>query len=416
MRTLLLFVSSLLITHSTFAADYYWVGGSGNWSDLSNWATQSGGTINHNSLPSPEDDVFFDANSFSAANQVVTIEADIIFVRDFVWTGDLQGASIVGPATGTLNVFGTFQLNPSMNFDYQGDVSFQGSQADNIIDLSGQMLQRDVYFNGVQATWELASALVLDGVLYFQEGVLLSRDFEIIAQRMNLNSVESDSRADLGRSEVILTGVDQANTNDPWVLYINGDSRNPDRFPLANTSFTLNGPRVSVLNLFNFGENPIGSIKVTSEFGRTRVRSLTPDPLIINYLEVQNNAAYEDELTIDSLILGGGKNHLFFGGLIFRLSYLESQSTCEEPTQIISATRGLPAIFSSEALTIQVEETTIRDIHTQGAATFVANNSVDLGNNQGWTINTKSYNQLFWVGGTGMWDDPANWSFTSGGP
>ncbi len=416
MRALLLLVFSLFTVQFSFAADYFWVGDSGNWSDLSHWATQSGGNINHNSIPSSEDNVFFDANSFTGPNQTVTIESDIIFVRSLIFQGDLQGASLIGPASGTLNVFGSFELNASMTFDYQGDVAFQGAEVDNIIDLAGQMFNQNVYFNGVQASWELASALVVGGVLFFQEGIFRSANFQIIAQRMSLNSFGATSGVDFGRSQVILTGVDIPNTTDSWTLYIDGDASVADRFQLANTSFTLNGANISILNRFNFGENGIDRITVTSEFGRTRVRSLTASPLRIGYLEVQNNAAYEDELIVDSLIIGGGKNHLFFGGLTYEIGHLESQGTCEEPTQLISATRGLPVIFSSNTDTILVEETTIRDIHTSGSATFLANNSVDLGNNQGWTINTKSYDQLFWVGGTGMWDNPANWSFTSGGP
>lgn len=46
------------------APGYYWVGGSGNWSDFANhWATTSGGTTMHTLPPSLADDVFFDTNS-----------------------------------------------------------------------------------------------------------------------------------------------------------------------------------------------------------------------------------------------------------------------------------------------------------------------------------------------------------------
>ena len=62
------FKFSLLIVISIFtfncnAADYYWVGNSGNWSDFAmHWATNSGGSQMHTSSPSISDNVFFDAN------------------------------------------------------------------------------------------------------------------------------------------------------------------------------------------------------------------------------------------------------------------------------------------------------------------------------------------------------------------
>jgi len=55
--------------------DFYWVGGTGDWSDAENhWATSSGGSTFFNYSPGPLDDVYFDENSFDAADQVVTID------------------------------------------------------------------------------------------------------------------------------------------------------------------------------------------------------------------------------------------------------------------------------------------------------------------------------------------------------
>jgi len=56
----------LLTTIISRATNYYWVGGSGNWSDYaSHWATTSGGSTFHSQVPTTNDDVFFDANSFT---------------------------------------------------------------------------------------------------------------------------------------------------------------------------------------------------------------------------------------------------------------------------------------------------------------------------------------------------------------
>ena len=55
---------------------YYWVNGTGNWSqsDGFHWATTSGGTTFHNQAPDITDSVFFDLNSFTSSNQEVTMD------------------------------------------------------------------------------------------------------------------------------------------------------------------------------------------------------------------------------------------------------------------------------------------------------------------------------------------------------
>jgi len=81
-HTSLLFIAVLLCFHSVFAADYFWIGGTGNWSDISHWATTSNGVITHGQAPTADDDVYFDFNSFDAPGQVVTLNSSIIFCRN----------------------------------------------------------------------------------------------------------------------------------------------------------------------------------------------------------------------------------------------------------------------------------------------------------------------------------------------
>src|SRR5688572_1642589 len=70
------------------AADYYWVNGAGNWSDYAgHWATTSGGNIYHTAIPTLNDNVYFDANSFSSNGQVVLIDNTFIYCNNMDWTG-----------------------------------------------------------------------------------------------------------------------------------------------------------------------------------------------------------------------------------------------------------------------------------------------------------------------------------------
>ncbi|MBK6947727.1 MAG: hypothetical protein IPH16_06320 [Haliscomenobacter sp.] len=101
-----------LFAFPLIGADYYWIGGSGNWSDISHWVTTSGGTVQHNQIPTANDRVFFDANSFSGPNQTVTVTDQVIFCSDMSWTGATGNPRFSAPAGYALNVYGSLTLSP----------------------------------------------------------------------------------------------------------------------------------------------------------------------------------------------------------------------------------------------------------------------------------------------------------------
>ncbi|MBL0310941.1 MAG: hypothetical protein IPP77_15115 [Bacteroidetes bacterium] len=63
---------------------------------------------------------------------------------------------------------------------------------------------------------------------------------------------------------------------------------------------------------------------------------------------------------------------------------------------------------------IVVNYVSLKDINGTSNS-FTANNSQDLGNNSGWTINTSASQNLYWIGNAGNWSDGNHWSLTSGG-
>lgn len=73
--------------------NFYWVNDNGNWNDGNQWAFTSGGP-GSGCIPTLNDSVFFDANSFSAAGFVVTVD-DTAFFRSMDWTGSAGAQSLV---------------------------------------------------------------------------------------------------------------------------------------------------------------------------------------------------------------------------------------------------------------------------------------------------------------------------------
>ena len=66
----------------TAGTSFYWVGGSGTWSDVSNWSTDSAGTIQATRYPGSETSVSNDVAIFTAsANGTITVDKDLVLYR-----------------------------------------------------------------------------------------------------------------------------------------------------------------------------------------------------------------------------------------------------------------------------------------------------------------------------------------------
>jgi gliding motility-associated-like protein len=149
---------------SLFAADYHWIGGSGNWSDLNHWATTSGGSIHPLIVPSPFDDVFFDGNSGFVAGDVVTIDVPA-FCKDMDWTGALNSPQLTSTQVlgqDYLKIYGSLTLISNMDFQYGQDIEFLSTNKGNIITTGGQYITNNVIFNGISGSWYLQDSMSVD--------------------------------------------------------------------------------------------------------------------------------------------------------------------------------------------------------------------------------------------------------------
>ena len=107
-----------VITLPSYAANYYWVGGSGAWtSPTTHWATTSGGTTYYSIVPSQLDVVIFDANSFSASGQEVTMNVEG-FCSEFRCRNVRSGVKFT--ATKSLNAYNGFSIDSNLIYNQSG--------------------------------------------------------------------------------------------------------------------------------------------------------------------------------------------------------------------------------------------------------------------------------------------------------
>lgn len=415
-------VAALFLCFSTSAADYFWIGGSGDWSDISHWATTSGGVITHSQAPTADDDVFFDANSFTAPGQTVSMNTDIIFCRSINWLAATNNPSFVGGANVTMNVYGSLEFSPNMTFSFNGQMVFTGGIADNTVNFGNHNVGQDILFSGTGG-WTLDGAITVDSAFVLNEGTLNTNDQAVTCQYFYSNTTNART-LDLGASQITINGA----TIDPFNGNVPDQIIQPLRLHAQNlnmiggsSTFELTNP---IVDIWMEGPGTINFNRVflSSPFGNSRIIPWVPsgngaDFPTMNYqeLELAHLTLLNGSPSIGNLILYPDQRYLFEGGETFTIGQIQAIGNCLESIAIESTDGGTPTIFSTTN-DITVDFVSLRGINAQGTGSFTADNAVDLGNNNGWTINPRLSQNFYWVGGTGNWNDPVHWSFSSGGP
>ncbi|HML85534.1 MAG TPA: hypothetical protein PKE52_10270, partial [Bacteroidales bacterium] len=154
--------------NTTSPLDLFWVGGTGNWDDPSHWAFSSGG-LGGACLPTANDNVFFDGNSFTEPGQSVTINIGNAVCKNLSWIGSLYSPTFSGGSMTALHIYGSLTFIASMTNSFQGKVYFESIEQGNTITCAGKNFNNDVVFQG-SGGWSLVDDFTCTRVLIFQSG------------------------------------------------------------------------------------------------------------------------------------------------------------------------------------------------------------------------------------------------------
>lgn len=405
----------LLSLTSVFATDYFWIGGSGNWSDLSHWATESGGTVNHAQAPTSNDDVFFDANSFTDANQQVSFNLDNVFFRNMNWTGIPLNTRLIGSSDTQLNCFGAFNLDDNVAFNFDGTLVFTGEGNSKTIHSSGNRLGKIVMFNGV-GEWLLTDELLVDSVLNISQGLIDLNDQTIEIPYLEIQG-SANKTLRLRNSLIEITGEfvdfnpDCCEGLDIVSAKINTDNLNIEP---GNSTVRYSAMRPEIRFEGN-GTIEFWNVETSQTDSRLRFSSDFYNPTInYNQLSFAGSAEISGQHNSTSLNLSPSKIYIFQSGLNYRFDNITASGSCAQNIGISTDQAGVQSTFTASS-DVNLSFVTLRDIRGDGAG-FSADNSTDLGNNDNWVFTNSDSFDYYWIGGTGVWDDPEHWSFSSGGP
>lgn len=399
------------------AKDYYWVGGSGNWSDISHWMTTSGGTTQHSQTPTAEDNVYFDANSFTAPGQTVSIDIDVIFCRDLDFTGS-QSPRFVGTDQQSLHIFGSLTLSTNMRFDIQGDIYFRSTEKGNEINWFGHRVRRDIIFDNTLGGWKINDGMQVDSFLVYHGG-----DLDMSGQQHQIYRFVSESyntrQLDISNAQILVSAP-----KEPHRIY-----RNHIVYPIEwitqgllvsaeGTRIELNAPNAGI-HLIGHQNVSLGDVFFSSSIGKAEIaqnndRSRTDQTAHFVTLQFNSHGSIFGQNNIETLRLARGKTYKLESAIRQAVRSIEADGTCENSILLLATSAGIQATIQSPQGQM-LSYLTVRDINVQGGGAFMVDEAVDLGNNAGWSFSSRSPRDLYWVGNSGDWSDPSHWSLSDGG-
>ncbi len=338
--------------------DFYWVGGTGLWSEYRNhWATTSGGTTFHDRIPGALDDIYFDEQSFPGNTPIVEIDQIKTYSRNLDFSSVNNEFNVQGG--NELWIFGSFL------FSEQGKsglsvLKFPSDTASHIINSGGKRIAHTLLFHH-KGKYDLITS---------DERISNSMFIHDIGQ------VSLFGTLDLGGKLVVTKGA-----------------------------FISNNRRI-IISEIDFGYNSTGSPKPVVDIGHSHVT--TNSWMVGRSVKFLNDSSEID-------VLAPGQKALFYGGdkkyhkvnaaciVDFRdnnsfdlltLTYGAKISIQNEQTVrelIAVGTSGNPIEISGGSFRktsgrVRTQYLILEKNSARGGADFRADRSINRGGNSGWDI------------------------------
>lgn len=359
---------------------YYWVNGTGNWSDPNHWSLTSGGAADA-CIPGPNDDVVFD--NASGAGFTTTVD-QIAYCRNMTWTTLSGNPDLAG--TFNLVIRGSVVLDAPMTASFSANYVMQAPGVATITS-NGVTLNGDVYFTTAAGVYSLLDNFQSNETIYIDSGQFSTGGFNVTAG--SFDSYTSATRTiDISNSTVTLTG-----TGETWYM-------NPTTLTFTSTGSDININHANTnLSIFQGGGLAYATLRLYNL--QTEIR---------------------DDNTFEVLYLNPGITANFETGSEQTFDSLNANGTCASPITIQSTSNTSPPgnFVQTGTDTLYVNYCNIYNITIDALPILrvnVANNSSLEYDVTGWTTGLPGIGTAFyWVGGAGNWSDLAHWESPSGTP
>lgn len=398
----------------------YWTNSTGNnrWSVPANWSPDDPSLVTTPtpavSPPTAATDVIFNSGSFkTATNHIVNLDL-AVQARNINVSSVGLANNVTVNGSGVLSVYGGMQLlAESDKFFYNGTgiISLKSNTSGNTLDMRGQNLETTLQFDGVGGGWKFLSPANTNDNGGF-EVLRGSVDFNGLTYNigaLNSNITGTSRSINFGNAQFNLAGWDLRNSfttlaGKPNITF----SKDATFYHQATGQTNFHYGTITMMNngSINFFTNNADIIECDIETlnGYSIYLSGGNNNIIKNL-----NLAYGYEgnlqgrrIIVDNLSFTSGSSCDFFR---FLNGFIAFTNISAQPQPI----NGL-----------WLDSTTAQISNGSGgyviATPLVQVNGKDGGNNFGWNINTIASRDLYWIGNSGEWHNPLNWSLSSGGP
>lgn len=467
---LLLFV---LFTCKLYAADYYWVGGGGNWSDLSHWRLGSSSGSIPSIVPAAGDNIFFDANSgfgTTVTTRTVNLDANA-FCNNMTWVNVPNNPRFIAADVNfKIEIWGS--LNLSASTFYQAIFVFRGATAATL-KTNGQVQGNfGIDINKPGSSLTVVDSLIIPSnseyatnIISLTEGIfdisgkkLTCRQFysnNSNTRTLNMTNaglslhwaftyMGANKTLNAAGSEIYQTGylqVDNGNYNKVSSYGIYSENFSVFNCTFSTLTFTTPNPlseaRIhdgnTVDSMRFMGAGLIRNNNNVNVIIAATALSINNDNTVdritsgggvmgtgntVGYWKSDGNFTVTGTgtNTTDSLLLAAKSINTFRGTFnVNKYLYLEGEP-CEAFTAVSGDSTAGSVNFASGAV-VDMNNVILTGIKAYGPVTPIAMTGIDNGGNAGFAITAPSASSttLYWVGGPGDWNDRNHWSTSSGG-
>lgn len=461
-KKLLLFLLALSAIKAN-AADYYWVGGGGSWSDLNHWRLGSSGGSIPSIVPSSADNVFFtSASGFGTTTVAKTVTLDANgFCNNMTWAIDVPNSPrfIRSTSAFSLEIWGNALLAPSTT--YAVAFTFKGATANTIttngtvigefgmeIDkATGSLTVTDSLVQGTLTNSSGTNQTVLTSGTFNIAGKKVS-GYQFYSQNTNTRTLEMTNANVNYRYQYRVTGTGKTINASGSTLtaqgyyYTDGGTYNrviatvgstPGTFSIDSTTFTsitfteasaASGAALRYGNTVTdsliflgagrlFNNNTVAHVRFGMQSYLMGTGNIIGTMQCLHDFQVSNNFTN----TVDTLLLAANHTSTFKGTFNINKYLLVNGAPCEAFTEVNGDTTNGSINFASGAVA-SLNYVILTGVKAYGANTPFTVNGIDGGGNVGFTITPPASiagSTFYWVGGSGDWNDRTHWSTASGG-
>ncbi len=370
------------------AGPYFWVGGTGNWSDATNhWSTTSGGLPNAANVPTSSDNVSFDILSNTTA---YTVTVDVTAnCKDMTWAlPSVSGVPTLAGSAFNLSVFGSVSFITGMSVSLSTTLLMAATTTGKTVTTNGVQLGCFVNFSGSGGGWTLQDDLTLSGsnkTLTVSNGILNTN-----AKTVTVGTFVSTSGTrtlTLDNSTINITGT----SGTPWNISTTGTLT----FSWTNGTLNYSGGTVNTQTNLNLASQTYNTINITAAGTVVPAMSTTS----VKNFSYTSTTDKRDNLQFNTLwTLAASGSLTFAGNSVVNRAFVSSNGLGTQRTITIPNTA-----------TVTLTNVDFQDIASAGTfGTWTGTSLGDCLGNSGITFDgstTQTY-----AGGTNNWSTAAAWT------